>query len=40
MRVRDAVKLRKLPHHLTIAVFDPLSGKILTARRTSAPPKK
>ncbi len=33
------LKLRKLPHHLTLAIFDPLSGKILTAQADVQPPK-
>jgi VWFA-related protein len=34
------LKLKKLPHHLTIAIFDPLSGKIATAQADVAPPQK
>ncbi|HEV7509545.1 MAG TPA: VWA domain-containing protein [Thermoanaerobaculia bacterium] len=34
------LKLRKLPHHLTLAVFDPQSGKILLAQTdVTVPPK-
>ncbi|HEY3570159.1 MAG TPA: VWA domain-containing protein [Thermoanaerobaculia bacterium] len=39
VRYDTRLKLRKLPHHLTLAIFDPLSGKILTARADVAPPK-
>ncbi|HEV7787044.1 MAG TPA: VWA domain-containing protein [Thermoanaerobaculia bacterium] len=34
------VRLRKLPHHLTLAVFDPQSGKILLAQTDVAVPPK
>jgi VWFA-related protein len=40
VRYDTRVKLKKLPHHLTLAVFDPLSGKILTAQADVKPPKK
>ena len=33
------IRMRKLPHHLMLALFDPLSGKILTAEADVAPPK-
>ena len=33
------VRLRRLPHHLTLAIFDPQSGKILIAQTDVAPPK-
>ncbi|HSS47855.1 MAG TPA: VWA domain-containing protein [Thermoanaerobaculia bacterium] len=33
------LRLRKLPHHLTLAVFDPQSGKILLAQTDVAVPK-
>ena len=33
------LKLRRLPHHLTLAIFDPLSGKILTGQTDVLPPK-
>jgi VWFA-related protein len=33
------LRLRKLPHQLTLAVFDPLSGKTLTAQADVLPPK-
>ena len=34
------MRLRRLPHHLTLAVFDPQSGKILLAQTDVVPPKK
>jgi VWFA-related protein len=34
------VRLRRLPHHLTLAVFDPQSGKILMAQTDVKPPSK
>jgi VWFA-related protein len=34
------LRLRRLAHHLTLAVFDPQSGKILIAQTDVAPPKK
>ncbi|MFY9823308.1 MAG: VWA domain-containing protein [Thermoanaerobaculia bacterium] len=34
------LRLRRLPHHLTLAVFDPQSGKILLAQTDVAPPPK
>lgn len=40
VRYETKVTLRKLGHHLMIAVFDPLSGKITTAQADVAPPKK
>ena len=40
MRYDTRLKLRKMPHHLTIAIFDPLSGKILTAQADVMPPQK
>jgi hypothetical protein len=40
VRYETRLKLRKLPHHLTLAIFDPLSGKILTAEADVAPPQK
>lgn len=39
VRYDTRLKLRKLPHHLTLAIFDPLSGKILTAQADVQPPK-
>jgi hypothetical protein len=39
VRYDTKLKLRKLPHHLTLAIFDPLSGKILTAQADIKPPK-
>lgn len=40
VRYDTRLKLRKQPHHLTLAIFDPLSGKILTARTDVVPPQK
>jgi VWFA-related protein len=40
VRYDTRLKLRKLPHHLTLAIFDPLSGKILTAQADVVPPQK
>ena len=34
------LKMRRMAHHLTVAVFDPLSGKILTAQTDVGPPPK
>jgi VWFA-related protein len=34
------LRLRRLPHHLTLAVFDPLSGKILIGEVDVVPPPK
>ncbi len=34
------LKLRRMAHHLAVAVFDPLSGKILTAQTDVGPPLK
>jgi VWFA-related protein len=34
------IRLRRLPHHLTLAIFDPQSGKILIAQTDVVPPKK
>ncbi|HEY7216592.1 MAG TPA: VWA domain-containing protein [Thermoanaerobaculia bacterium] len=34
------LKLRRLPHHVTLAIFDPLSGKILTGETDVVPPAK
>jgi VWFA-related protein len=39
VRYDTRLKLRKMPHHLTLAIFDPLSGKILTAQADVQPPK-
>ena len=33
------IRMRKMPHHLMLALFDPLSGKILTAETDVVPPK-
>jgi VWFA-related protein len=40
VRYDTRLKLKKLPHHLTLAIFDPLNGKILTAQTDVKPPKK
>jgi hypothetical protein len=40
VRYDTRLKLKKLPHHLTIAIFDPLSGKIATAQADVVPPQK
>lgn len=34
------LKLRRQPHHIVVAVFDPQSNKILTAQADAAPPSK
>lgn len=39
VRYETTLTLRKLRHNLTIAIFDPLSGKITTAEADVAPPK-
>jgi VWFA-related protein len=39
IRYETRLKLRRLPHHLTLAIFDPLSGKILTGQVDVVPPK-
>jgi hypothetical protein len=40
VRYETKIRLRRLPHHLTLAVFDPQSGKILTAQVDVVPPAK
>ncbi len=40
VRYETRLRLRRLPHDLTLAVFDPQSGKILTARVEVLPPAK
>jgi VWFA-related protein len=40
VRYETRLRLRRLPHHLTLAVFDPQSGKILTGQVDVAPPPK
>lgn len=40
IRYETRIRLRRLPHQLTLAVFDPLSGKILTGQVDVAPPAK
>jgi hypothetical protein len=32
--------MRRMPHHVMMALFDPLSGKILTGEADVAPPQK
>jgi hypothetical protein len=39
VRYETTLTLRKLRHDLTIAIFDPLSGKITTTAVKVAPPK-
>jgi len=39
-RYETKIKMRRMVHHLTVAVFDPQSGKILTAQTDVAPPPK
>ncbi len=40
VRYETRLKLRRLPHHLVLAIFDPLSGRILIGEVDVAPPKK
>jgi VWFA-related protein len=40
MRFETKLRLRRLPHHLVLAVFDPLSGRILTGETDVVPPAK
>jgi len=40
IRYDTQLKLRRLPHHLTLAIFDPLSGKMLIGQVDVAPPAK
>lgn len=40
IRYETRLKLRRLPHRLTLAIFDPLSGKILTGAVDVVPPAK
>ncbi|HSG40208.1 MAG TPA: VWA domain-containing protein, partial [Thermoanaerobaculia bacterium] len=40
IRYDTRIRLRRMPHTLTVAIFDPLSGKLLTARADVAPPVK
>ncbi|HEX4961531.1 MAG TPA: VWA domain-containing protein [Thermoanaerobaculia bacterium] len=40
VKYESKLRLRRLPHHLTLAIFDPQSGKILTAQTDVVPPKK
>lgn len=39
-RYEARLKLRRLPHHVTLAIFDPQSGKILTGEADVVPPAK
>jgi VWFA-related protein len=40
VKYETKIRLRRLPHHLTLAIFDPQSGKILIAQTDVVPPKK
>lgn len=40
VRYETRMKLRRLPHTLTLAVFDPQSGKVLISRAEVQPPPK
>lgn len=40
IRYDTKVRLRRMPHTLTVAIFDPLSGKLLIAKADVAPPAK
>ncbi len=40
MRYETKLRLRRLPHHLVLAIFDPLSGRILTGETDVVPPAK
>jgi len=40
VKYETRIRLRRLPHQLTLAVFDPQSGKILTAKVDVVPPAK
>jgi len=40
VKYETRIKLRRLPHNLVLAIFDPQSGKILTARVDVLPPAK
>jgi VWFA-related protein len=40
IRYETRLRLRRLPHHLTLAIFDPQSGKILTGQADVVPPAK
>ena len=40
IKYETRIKLRRLPHNLVLAIFDPQSGKILTARVDVLPPAK
>lgn len=39
-RYETRLRLRRLPHHLTLAIFDPQSGRILTGETDVVPPAK
>lgn len=38
VRYDTKLRLRKLPHHVNFALYDPLSGKILTGEADVVPP--
>jgi VWFA-related protein len=40
VRYETAINMRRMAHHLVVAIFDPLSGEILTAEADVAPPGK
>jgi VWFA-related protein len=40
VRYDTKIRMRRMPHHLMLALFDPLSGKILTAETDVVPPQK
>ncbi len=40
VRYDTKVRMRRMPHHVMMALFDPLSGKILTGEADVAPPQK
>jgi VWFA-related protein len=40
IRYDTKIRMRRMPHTLTVAIFDPLSGKLLTAKADVAPPAK
>lgn len=39
-RYETRLRLRRLPHHVTLAIFDPQSGRILTGETDVVPPAK
>jgi VWFA-related protein len=40
VRYDTKIRMRRMPHHVMMALFDPLSGKILTGEADVAPPQK